>query len=224
MPGDRKIYRNALMKWDRLHRQKAYSVPEALGTTAVFWSHQGNGERETADAAEFHAEALIIADRLWIQGRTTEIVANGQRGDLHHIFRDEQVASVITIGHGALSHLYLVPYIEGEDEEYRYDWLDVSEQADHLKTGTFVQRQCGHRSRQFSLPLGTFAMQRHNQVLAAIGRNFNPKSLEDPKNNWLVPVTDMDRLSYPEARRQFQYQEPTSERMNVTLSYLAARA
>jgi hypothetical protein len=219
MAGERKHYNQTLSRWDQLHAERAYSVPDDVGTLAVMYSlydYFKNGSEQE----QFEVEAFEIVQRATAQRKKAEVIRINSGRDLDDVFGCRDYSSIVTIGHGALSLLYIQHGFWHGKEGNRYDWRDVSKAATHLKTGVFTQRQCGNASRQFSPPMGALAMASHANVHAAANRYFNPTSLDDEENLLIVPVTTTDRLSYEDVKVQFSYKEflisvtPTQEQLD----------
>lgn len=208
MAGDRQRFNRALDKWDALKESDYLSVPKGLGQIAIFCSyavidivHDKLYKRGKKDVANFRNEAFAIADRLKAQEYCAQVILNASLGDFASVLKDPKVSDIITIGHGDLSTLLI-----GNNEELsEVDWLDVSNFSDHLKTGQFVQRQCGNFTRDLSVPLGLFSVSDHSNIIAPSGMSFTPYGLDHPDNDFLRPVTDNPRLSYREAKNTFSY-------------------
>lgn len=207
MAGDRKQYQHALASWDVLRDNDQTSVPDDEGTVAILCSGaviEKIGEkpyrRGVKDVRAFYKEGVRLAERFEAAQRKTVVVANAQESDFVDILRDPHISSIVTIGHGALHLLFLndatgaISYV---------DWRDISNYADHLKTGQFVQRHCGGIDRRLSVPLGTFCMTDHSSVVAPVGMGFEPRGLDHPYNDMLAQVTDSSRMSYEEVLSTF---------------------
>ncbi len=209
MASDKKRYNESLSKWDDLHKQQLFSVPREVGKTAIFCSYAvidliGNRayKKGRKDVSSFRKEAFSIADRLAEQKRSAEVILNASDNDFNRILQDNSFSDIVTVGHGNLSTLV----INDEDKlDYPIDWYDLSNYTDHLKTGYFIQRQCGTFGRDLSVPLGMFCVSRHCDVIATVGLAFNPKGLDHPANNTLDYATDQERLNYRLAKATFCY-------------------
>lgn len=204
MSSDAQQFERAIGNWEDLHSQRAYSLPADLGSTAIVCSYfrnisglsEGNAEK---DVKSFRKEALGLADEMAAYGESTEVILNATEDDMSAVMTDPEFSSVVTIGHGALSFLYV--------GESRYDWIDVSANSDHLKTGMFIQRHCGSFLRMLSVPLGAFAMMDHRNVLAPVGRYFAPRGFDHPHNDRLKHVSSTRRLSYRYIKERFNDSE-----------------
>ena len=208
MASDRHQFRHATQNWEQLHEEDAYSVPCEFGTVAVICSDYADVyDDEVADdrltnreVRNFRREASCIANELSLQGITTELALGATAVDFLQALRDPSISTIFTIGHGSLSLLYL-PSPETENE---MDWLDVASTVDHLKTGEFIQRHCGHLTRDLPVPLGLFAMTDHFNVVAPVGRYFHPRGLQHPHNQFMRPVTTKKSMSYRDIKNEFR--------------------
>lgn len=208
MAGDKQRFNRALEKWDALKANDYLSMPKEIGQVAIFCSyavidivHDKLYKRGKKDVANFRKEAFAIADRLKAQEYCATVILNASLGDFASVLQDPKVSSIITIGHGDLSTLLI-----GDDKNLsEVDWVDVSNYTDHLKTGQFVQRQCGSFTRDLSVPLGLFSVSNHSDIIAPSGMSFTPYGLDHPDNDFLMPVTDNPRLNYREAKNTFSY-------------------
>jgi hypothetical protein len=212
MAGDRKQFERAMQKWERLHHDKAYSVPDAVGRMAIFvtdYSYFAD-PYDTDSVHTFRQEGLLLYDELLVTGNRPLLIEKGTGDDMDAIMKDPSISSVVTIGHGALSYVYTAHGSwkrngEKRRQGNRYGWRDVSYAADHLKTGYFIQRQCGNATNRLSVPLGAFAMATHNRVIATVNNDFAPIEPNDPENDKLTPVTDADFLEYEEVKQNFTH-------------------
>lgn len=185
MPSDRKDYRKALSKWNKLREDKAIGMPAHLGKVAIISSDFTDEPPDTitgmSELDAFRKEALALADRSRARGIEPTVAIDATRGDITRLIQDPQVASIYIIGNGSLSALLL-------GERDYYDWLNVSEASTHLKQGTFIQRQCGGLTRRVNVPMGLFAVSEMDNVHAAIGHSFYPQDLDDVENDKIKPV------------------------------------
>jgi len=209
MASDREKYNSSLRKWDQLRNQEFFSVPNDIGKTAIFCSYaiiNPIGERiykkGYKDVTSFRKEAFSLADKISAQGNQAEVILNATDEDFGSVLRDESFSDIVTIGHGNLSMLIIG---NDEDIDSPIDWHDLSSYTDHLKTGSFVQRQCGNFGRNLSIPLGMFCVSNHCDVIAPIGLAFEPRGLNHPANELLDNVTEQTRLDYKSARNTFSY-------------------
>jgi hypothetical protein len=93
------------------------------------------------------------------------------------------------IGNGSLSALIL-------EVNERYEWQEVAAATTHLKTGVFIQRQCGGLTRSLNVPMGLFVVSNPMNVYAAVGVEFYPLSLDDPENDRIQPVFRNEPVGY----------------------------
>jgi hypothetical protein len=78
--------------------------------------------------------------------------------------------------------------------------------ADHLKLGRFVMRSCGGTTRVFNPPLGYGVVSSHANILAPVGYVISLVGLEDPVNELIRPVTQLDELSREDVLHHFPLQ------------------
>lgn len=210
MASDKQQFQRAMEKWERLHEDGSYSVPPELGRTAILCSFYDNvyeGDREKAknrarrDIKLFRKEALKIADLTIEEGGDVEVVLNARVSDFEDILREPYVSDVIVIGHGDLSSLW----ISNPDNGDNYDWRYVSNDADHLKTGSFTQRHCGIFNRKLSVPLGAFAVADQRSVIAPVGHFFSPRGLGHDDNMLLTTISPLSQLNYEYIRSNYRY-------------------
>jgi hypothetical protein len=209
MSDNKKTYERALGDWFDLHKSGSLSVPANIGATAIFCTYtelmRGSGVGAGSvyrgrDIKLFRREALSIADRMRADGGNPEVILDTRYSDIVDVLTDPTFSSIIFIGHGCLSSVYVPTY----DKQIGVcDWEYVSKAADHLKTGTFFQRVCGNFGREFNVPLGTFAVTDHRNVVAPVGLQFKPKGLEHPHNDFLEPVTTDRVMTYKYIRESF---------------------
>jgi hypothetical protein len=211
MASDRIQFERALERWEELHNDRAYSVPIDIGKTAIVVSFDETFSSTETEKREFTKEAQKLAASEQRHGRDPEVLLDASGSDIKSVLRDPSIANIVTIGHGALSYIYIS---NGTHQGFRghvgeannrYDWRNVSRDADHLKSGYFVQRHCGNAVRKLSVPLGSFAMTAHNSVLASVNTDFNP--VLRPRSIWsqLSPLPSSRRLSYYEVKGVYPY-------------------
>lgn len=70
MASDKEKYKRCLQKWDLLHEEGLFSVPESIGKVAIFCSYaiidqigERTYKRGHKDVTNFRKEAFAIADR-----------------------------------------------------------------------------------------------------------------------------------------------------------------
>lgn len=193
MPGNRKTFNRAMAKWEHLEKEGHLSVPPELGRTAIISSSFTDEPPDTmtgiTELASFRNEAKELAARIHAVGGKPELVIDATRHDITQLVQDPGVASMYVIGNGSLSALLL-------DVKDYYDWTNISDATTHLKQGKFIQRQCGGLTRIVNVPLGLFAVNDHRSVHAALDAEFYPLNLDDPVNELVLPVFDVDRVGY----------------------------
>lgn len=208
MASDLQQFDRAAAHWQHLHNERAYSMPAGIGRTAIVCPYYSAGSwslrsekapiPDHREIKELSKEALKIADLLVARQYEVEVILNAQAADITDTLQDPAISSIITVGHGTLSGLTI-------DENTEYDWLDVAQNSDHLKTGSFIQRHCGTFGRILSVPLGTFAVSDHRNVIAPLGVIFEPEGLLPEDNACLQPVSEMPQLSYRYIKQAFSY-------------------
>jgi hypothetical protein len=198
--SDTKKFESAVQHWELMHNQQDYSVPSSMGSLAVICSFATDVFRESSDRSKkqgikdiriFRKEALRLAELAHASGKTAFTILNAKPSDVKEVLQDPTVSDVCIIGHGTLSSVYL-----DEDSTDRYTWYNVAQDADHLKTGVFMQRCCGLASFNFPVPLGAFAVMDHRNVIAPLQQYFAPSGLLHHHNERLVPVSPSPVMSY----------------------------
>jgi hypothetical protein len=215
MASDKQQFKKALRHWQELHANREYSYPAKTGKVAILVSFEHASSDKDVDSADnFSREAREFAKRFKDIGMSSLIIDDAIGTDVREVLQDRRFCSVYSIGHGALSYLYMnnghryTQMQDGSTEKLindRVDWRDVSAAADHLKLGTFVQRHCGNYSRRLSVPLGTFAVADHSSIWAPVGSNFSPTSLTDPQNKRMGKVSHHSPLTYNYITENFDY-------------------
>ncbi len=195
MAGDRDRYNRALRHWDDLRTSGELSLPAEKGVTAIVCALPNSDRyRHNKDTRIFRKEAFAIADLIRKEGGMPEVVINPTSWDILKATEDPTIASIISIGHGSLGEL------EIGDEVW--SWEQVAHDTDHLKQGVFEQRQCGGTSCDLNVPLGTFMVDNHQNVLAAVNVKFAPSGLQHPANDHIRPVFDEPRVTYDQVKAQ----------------------
>lgn len=190
MASDRAQYNRALRRWDELHAENAYSVPVEHGKVAILSSNfQMEGYSCGVDEAEaFLNDALNLQEEL----RSCEIEADVfypyTLDEAAYVLEQPMYSSVVTIGNGDLSSTYTS---SGD----KLDWHFVAQNATHLKEGNFIQRHCGHAIRTLPVPLGTFALTRHSNVLAAFEYTL-PTIIDEGDERMIKRLHRYRRLGY----------------------------
>lgn len=222
MPGDRKEFERAHAHWQELMARRQFSVAPDVGKTAILSSHamvsaESLGQEEVQ---QFDTEAYDIAEGLSAEGYEVDVIIDAKGDDFKDVLKDRTTSDIIVIGHGALPYIYMQNGLRKDQSGYqteysdRFDWRDVAAAADHLKTGLFIQRTCGHYVRKLSVPLGLFAVNDPSRVIAAVNNHFTPKNLSDPQNERLYPALSPDfPLSYGLIKRVFDNDLHVKSRM-----------
>lgn len=201
MASDRQQFQRAQARWEALHEAGAYSVPDSLGATAILVSYLPNYSPGESEIRGFTQEAYALADSERNRGREVEVILDADGDDMTAVLREPSISRVVTIGHGALSYFNIANDPDpAKRESIRYSWRDVSKNADHLKTGLFVQRHCGHAAEQLSVPLGSFAMKMQCNVIASVNKFFMPN--KQPRT-----IIDSDSLRMVSTERRFTYKQ-----------------
>ena len=197
MASDRQQFRAALRKWEQLGLNGVVSVPVDVGTTAIVTSSFTDAEPGTraavAERQAFETEATELARRVTESGGRPVLAIDASRPEINSLIADHTVASVYVVGNGSLSTLVLGV------RDY-YDWTDAAAASTHRKQGVFVQRQCGGLTRALNVPLGLFVLDVPVKVLAALGEEFNPRSLDDPVNDRIASVMHGRDMRYEALR------------------------
>ncbi len=205
MAGDRSQFNQALRRWDRLHDEKAFSVPNEIGDVAILCSGFGLGDDRLAalEVRSFEAEAERIADVVHSRGIGVAVYHKFTQHDAIEVLTDPTFSSVITIGNGNLSEAYV-------DDDNGIDWQFVSLASNHLKTGRFTLRHCGQAIRNASVPLGTFAMSDHSDVFGAYGK-YLPTVMEASDERLIQRIHTYRRIGYRTVKNLFQQIELTKD-------------
>lgn len=212
MASDKQQYRELLRKRESLRHERAFSVPDDRGILAIICSFQpGDSDPDGAVSAsdqkiaEFMEETRALASRAMRKRRRVECIYDASIADMRGVVRNPKVSSIITIGNGTLNALC----VRGSDG--LYGWRDALSDVEHLKLGGFVQRQCGVFVCDLNIPLGFSVMADLTSVQAAVGIDFDPKSLEDPVNDQIKPILDDSYDGMP-SLRQLKRMFPRHER------------
>lgn len=217
MASDRVQFNRAQEKWLKLHEEGHYSVPGILGKVAIICSYVTEFEpldkcepvnlKDDEDIEEFKTEAIQIGSFFNMLGQKVELVLNAEARDFRAILQDPTINRIVTIGHGALSYLYMPNPTAKNKGGNRFDWRDAAEAADHLKLGIFTQRHCGNSVRKLSVPLGAFTVADQSQVVATANEAFNPRSLSDAAENAKLRSVVAQPLSYELVGKLFPKQK-----------------
>jgi len=197
MASDRQQFRLAVEKREAFFAGEYFSVPPEIGYTAIissfFTDEEPDTERGDTELESFRSEAYALADRVVATGGTPELAVDASREDINTIIKDPNISSMYIIGNGSLSALILA------ERDY-YDWINASDATDHLKLGSFVQRQCGGLRRALNVPLGLFVVSDPINVHAALNEEFYPVSLDDPVNDMVLPVLQSWPVTYEQVK------------------------
>jgi hypothetical protein len=200
MASDRGQFNRALRKWIELHDGGERSMSVQAGRVAILASGYALGETSQERNAEkkyFKHEAHTLQRNLELRGINSVIRNRFTYDDAVEVIQDHTVSSIITIGNGTLSSVWIA-------QHERLDWIDVGNASTHLKTGLFIQRHCGHFVRELSVPLGTFAISRHSNVLAA--RDYYlPTEMSDEDEHRIQTLHPLERLDYRTVKSLFPY-------------------
>ncbi len=206
MAGETKTFIRSMERWTALKQDGNLSVPESEGVTAVIANpHWGEIDTDsTISPSDAHEASLRIQHEghhlAWMlsnRGVFVELLEEATCTDMDSVLGNENIASVITIGHGNISSLNARCDCEITHHADLYDWEDVASSATHLKQGGWEQRQCGGLSRKFPVPMGAFAVTDARKVRAAIGYFFDPPHPEDEQWNALLqPVSEYAALDF----------------------------
>ncbi|AHB42736.1 hypothetical protein RAAC3_TM7C00001G0898 [Candidatus Saccharibacteria bacterium RAAC3_TM7_1] len=204
MANDKVRFERALRKWDTLHEEKAYSVPRGSGVVAILASDRaladekaGTEDLEAAmrERQAFQDEAYRIAETLTTNGVGTRLFPAFTLENVSEVLADPSVSSIVTIGNGNLSEVWA-------HQGVCVSWDFIADHTTHLKTGYFMQRQCGHVAYHLSVPLGTFAMADHSNVFAALDK-YLPPVLTPADEAYITQLHDERRLGIEAVRRLF---------------------
>jgi hypothetical protein len=206
MTNDKKKFEGAMSRWHDLKAGQSFSVPTDVGKLAILCSYappRAFGANVQArlqhrrNVAIFKREALALTETAQSTGKTVQTFFDASTEDMTAVLVDHSVSDVVVIGHGNLSSVSL-----GKGSE-DYDWEDVAETVDHLKTGVFTQRVCGVYARDLNVPLGTFAVNDMSNVIAPLGILFNPTTVTEPLNQALAPAFEAVAPTYNAIKRSF---------------------
>ena len=198
MASDENQFKRANKKRQELLDNKQFSVSPRLGELAIAFSRYSkkSGREKEKEITFFSDEALDLYSQAY-QTRKRALIYDGLDHDtLDSIFASRAISDIILIGNGDLSSIYL-------DNGKKYDWRNVSESADHLKTGVFMQRFCGNTIRDASVPFSTFAVADHRNIIATPGEPFMPEDYPEDEE-LLRPVSDTPHLSFNDIKRLFK--------------------
>ena len=212
MASDRRQFKRAYEHWQTLKNQERLSIPNDEGVVAVLASdfpfnleyyREEDAVQDEMDYWDFRNEAEDFANHLGDVGVPSEVIYGATANDLTSVIQDKEVSSIVVIGHGSISGILLRGQRHGI-----YDWRDVASATTHLKTGHFVQRQCGIFTRNINVPLGLFAVREFSQVLAATGQLFDP--VINPESNVTIQQTVPTglQLSYDSLKQYLSSQNP----------------
>lgn len=207
MPSDRVRFERALRKWDAFHDNNVYSAPAELGAVAILCSDhtvadekgdkasQEDIDEAASERRAFYADAYRIAEMLSRSGSDSQIYPAFTCEDAIDVLTNPSFSSVITIGNGNLSEVWA-------HQGVAISWDFIADNTSHLKTGYFIQRQCGHVAFDLSVPLGTFALADHSNVFAALDK-YLPPVLTSRHEVYITQLHDEPRLGLEVVKRFF---------------------
>ncbi len=212
MADDRKKFETALKWRSELLQDGNFSAPAEEGKVAIMcWHPTGDYECEKSnklerkDARNFRKEARALVALYTEIRKQAEVLYRPSYTDMQTVVQDPKFSDIITIGHGCLSSFYLETGKADSLDEY--DWFDAISHADHLKTGIFMQRHCGHYARDLNVPIGTFITENIEGVIAPNGHYFTPRGLYHAASLLLCqPIVDVP-LEYAAFKQQFPRQD-----------------
>ena len=206
MASDAQNFARATKRWESLHEKERYSVSPARGLTAILYSLESFTSAVYASRLSdwqqieyFKNEAYEIADRTERNGGSAHVFNGISTDSMGCVLQDEMYSDIIVIGHGCLSSVI------GDEREHNdksnLDWRDVSKLATHLKLGKFVQRFCAGVDRNLPVPLGTFSVASHANVIAPWpGSAFSPELYGATEEAKLCALTSSSHMSFDEVK------------------------
>lgn len=233
---DKQRFDEATAKWQELRAKKCFSVGPDAGRIAVICStlidydnayvsfdedeevrkaeNDKKAEEAAAEIENLRSEAQDFKSQASLAGVDAVVFDEATGDDFREVLTDPSFSSIIAIGHGSLSYLYMPNGMldaplrfsefsaEKGPQNNRFDWWDVSREANHLKQGYFLQRQCGHAVRNLSVPMGVFAMADQRFVYAPVNTGFKPKFLLD-RADLIESVAIKSRITYEEIKKYY---------------------
>lgn len=155
---DRLVQRRSDMLQGRI-----FSVPESIGSAVIIVSALGAKETEIAEE-----HALRVAEDYAEQG-AVELLVRPTLSQIGRVVTDRGVVSLAFVGHGSFSSYHA--YHDRTSFDI-VDWASLATMADHLKTGYFEQRTCGHMHKpdqNIRVALGSFVVVDQTRIRAAVG-------------------------------------------------------
>lgn len=203
MASDRQQFHTALRKWDQLQADAQFSVPDDRGELAILlpYNHAKHAATEKVETFDYFArQTLRLADHIVKKhGRTPKVALDATEVDFKEMSTDPHISSVIVIGKGTLSS------IEAPTPSGLITWKQLSEGADHLKTGSFHHIACGGVRKNLNVPLGTFLMADHRLVHAAV-HTYLPARVRPVKAlNKLSPISTQQRMDLTYVKEHFPF-------------------
>lgn len=204
-------FAEATDKWSQLRSERQFSVPPAVGRTAILYAQKGNasqgnrGPTMSEQTAYFLQEAKEIQASLRAERREAEITELGS-GVFKNVMQDREISDIVVIGHGTLSTVSNKPSRRAYSGNSSIDWYDLAQLTTHLKLGSFTQRMCGQSKRALSVPFGLFAVSDHSHVIAAVGQYFSPEEFGSNEEAKLQPFTSQSQLTEGDIVRLFPQQ------------------
>lgn len=181
------------------------SLPSGAGMLAIIASNAPDFRSKLSPEQQMKAfmeEAEMLQAERTFQHQQVKIRRRAVVQDLRLDFADPEVTDIILTGHGSISALWAAG---GKN----FDWRIVSKATSYLKQGRIEQRMCGNfpsekiqidgetketLPHKYSVPLGTFAVSRLSNVIAAPGMHIPD---EYPPSDLFRPVFN-DEVGAPE--------------------------
>jgi hypothetical protein len=203
----------AIERRAELISQEAFSRPSTEPRVAVVVSFVRNLCQVVPDeAAILRREASAVLNYFQADGIDAVDVASPTKNDMDALLQDPTITDICLIGEGSLGSICVLDNAEDPASGVPYDWIDVSETADHLKTGSIYQRMCSV-TRVSRVAWGTFAAADLRKVWISRQPNFEPETVHSDPTTGLMPVYERDTLSYKSldrlAKRLARREDPT---------------
>jgi hypothetical protein len=169
--------------------EPSVSSPFLPGKQVEFMN--GHADSLAEEEAGNHQEVLIVRSAGSVQ--------------INNHLQDPETTDIAVIGHGTIATLLV-------KDKFAYTFLDVARAITHLKLGKFFQGMCGVFPSKRSVPLGTCAVERLSNVIAAAGEVIDERH---PKRSLFVPVysDDVDLMRQLASLRKKHYKSPEERRL-----------
>ncbi len=161
--------RRAVKEHDKKLDNGDVSLPSRIGKLVIVVSNRVfKYSQYTAEVQRdaFHEEADAIADLREGYYGGVEIRRSAIGLDIVQDLEDREVSDMIMIGHGAIDCFWL-------DSGGSLRWRAVAQHARYLKQGRIEQRMCGHFNSFDAVPMGTFALQDQQKLVATVGETID---------------------------------------------------